>query len=185
LCKLLKMKRNKILSLALIIVRLAQGLVFLALALLAVDLILHFMNPQSTFVRWEWYFQEEESVKWLTEGGGLEQSHFSYYFNWLQVTLQLILMGFIWNELRKVLFSVKSFFSFISSNVQHLLNISRYLLFLWATSLFHFFSLGGLSSSKVQLDFDIGYLLLALAVYILAEVFKEAKLLADDQKMIV
>lgn len=178
------MKKNMVILFAQGALQLLRGLCLLALAFMAYDGIRHFIDPDFYFVRWEWYGLSGD-MEFVQNGDYPAQTTFSYYFNWVQISLQITLLFLVWTNLLRVLKSVASFETFISNNSTRFRSIALLILALFASNLFHFFHSPDLESATLKWQMDFSTLFFALGAFVLAEVFKEGKRMADEQKLFV
>lgn len=177
------MKRQSVFNLTIILLRFFQGLCFLGIGLLLYDLIAFSIDPSHSFVRWEWYMEEALPIA-QGEEAYPQQSAISYYSNWIQVLIQLLLMLLVWQNLIRILRSVASLKTFITENAQYFIKVRNLLLVIWLLNIFHFFQALG-SAVQFRMNMALPILLFALAAHILALVFREGQRLADEQKLIV
>lgn len=172
------MSRESAISFTIGLVQVLRALCFIALALLAVDLILRNIQPDLSFIRWQWYMEQAIMLPFP------EQSNGSYYLNWIKVGIQVGLLLLIWQEVLAILRSQKAFETFIRDNARRLFKIRNILIILWLMDIFNLFQAAG-EVWKVTWSFELDQLFLIMAVHILALVFQEGKKIADDQNLIV
>lgn len=177
------MNRQTVLKITVILLRFLQLLCLMGLGLLIYDVIAFSIDPSHNFVRWEWYMNETLTIAQGDEEYPL-QSKLSYYFNWLQIALQLWLMLLIWQNLIRVVGSVASFKTFIKDNAESFIKIRNLVFFIWILDTFHLFQELG-AAIQMTWGFNLEILLFALAAHVLALIFKEGKRLADEQNLIV
>lgn len=178
------MKSNLYLSISAAVLHFLKGMCVLALGLMLYDGIRHTIDPEFYFVRWEWYGLSGD-MDFVEKGEYPAQSTFSYYFNWVQIAIQLLMMFMIWNTLLRVLRSVSSFKTFMVDNSRHFQRIAHFLVILFFLNMFHFFDRAADDELTMKWDADLSILFFALGAYVLALIFKEGKRLADDQNLIV
>lgn len=178
------MKNSVYLRFSSAVLQLLQGMCILALILMLYDGVRHTIDPDFYFVQWEWYGLSGD-LDFVEEGAYPSQTNFSYYFNWIQISIQLILIFIMWNTLSKVLKSVSSFKTFIEANSEHFRRVGHILFALFFLNMFHFFQQSSDDDLRVVWDADFSIIFFALGAYVLAMVFKEGKQLAEDQNLIV
>jgi len=182
--KTFNMKRKDYLRLSGWVLQFMRGLCVIALAFMLYDGIRHSIDPEYYFVRWEWYGLSGD-MDFVEEGEYPPQTAASYYFNWIQISIQLVLMFLVWTQLIKVLNSVVSFETFISDNPIRFRKIGSLILGIFFMDLFHFFDGMASADTEIQVGANFSILFFALGAYVLAIVFEEGKRLAEEQKLIV
>ncbi|MEO1053128.1 MAG: DUF2975 domain-containing protein [Bacteroidota bacterium] len=109
----------------------------------------------------------------------------NYLFYWLLVRAMVFvaLVFLIVRSILQVLHSMKSVRTFHEGNIKHFRRIS---LFSFIATLFSVFNFGLIRGElMIYLDLPFGPLLFALGAYVMAEVFKEGKLLLEDQQLMI
>lgn len=189
------MPKNRILTLALFLSRLAYGLC------IAFYLGFLFVMVHSTFQPASYQLVEVSQA--FRTGYGLNDIHF--YFDaarapadgifladlnsgmrlWLLIrgTAFFLLTFLIITYLIRILQSVQALKTFYEANIRHFRKIGWYALAGFVLSSFNFVLQGGTTS--LRLDLAFGPLGVSLAAFILSEIFKEGKQLLDDQNSII
>ncbi len=180
------MGRNLILSIALVLVRLLQFLLALNLLILLYFLFQQLFNEEPGFsdLSWSANINFDSSLKVdLTK----RFTPFAFFYNFCQSFFSSLLYLLVSFQILQVLRSVRSFKAFIEDNAKRFRSISAMILGLFLINMIEFQSyLGeGKGLSEVSWSFEMPYLIFFISAYVLAEIFKEGKRLAEEQNLIV
>lgn len=112
---------------------------------------------------------------------------FTIYVLYLQGVVRFIVLFLIVSALERVIRSVKSLETFRTENSSLFRQIGKYFLFLFWISAFRFEARGDLSNmhTDITFDADLTPLILMLAAYVLAEIFKEGNKLYEEEQLTV
>jgi hypothetical protein len=108
---------------------------------------------------------------------------FSVYIIYIQMLAQLVLWILVVQEFLKVIQAVKLVQTFREQNVKSFQKIAAYLLWIFIISSFTFIAAG--KTGHFSFDFSFTTLVLMLASYILAEIFKEGNRLYEEEQLTV
>jgi len=107
----------------------------------------------------------------------------SLYFNYLKFSLTFILIYSSIEEFGKVLKSVREFRTFHQTNVVAFRKIGKNCFLIFFLSIFNYWRIGDFSRRSISIY--LGPLLFALFAFILAEIFKEANNLKEENELTV
>jgi len=107
----------------------------------------------------------------------------SLFFNYIKLSLLLVMSFLCLKEFQKVIESVKEIKTFQKRNVSSFRKIGKYLLIIFILVSYSSFTFqqGGTSGFHISLEFPI----LALLSYIMAEIFMEGNKLSEENKLTV
>ncbi|MFC5271561.1 DUF2975 domain-containing protein [Adhaeribacter terreus] len=108
---------------------------------------------------------------------------FSVYMIYIQILMQMVLWILVVQEFVKVIQAVKRVQTFREQNVKSFQKIAGYLLWIFIISGFTFVAAG--NTGHFSFDFSFTTLVLMLASYILAEIFKEGNRLYEEEQLTV
>ncbi len=157
-------------------------------------LIYNRVKPES-FAKIE-YIPSEQAVVWVdvtgsnserqAAGNGIlinEIQPASLYFIYFQLMIVLILAWLIIREFKNVIRSVQQLQSFKSQNVESFRKMAIYFLGIFFLTSFSFYVME--DKGSFTFDLDLKFAMLAIASYILAEIFKEGNRLQEEQQFTV
>lgn len=182
--KIYDMSKNTVTTLSYWALQFLRSLCIIAIGFMIYDGVRHTLDPDFYFVRWEWYGLSGD-MDFVEKGEYPAQTNFSYYFNWVQISLQIALLFKVWSNLLMVLNSLNSLETFISENSQRFKTTAYLLMGLFGLNLFHFYDSPDWVSASLKWQMDFSILFFALGAFVMAEVFSEGKRLADEQKLFV
>jgi len=112
-----------------------------------------------------------------------EVSHPMFYWLFLRMTFFFLLGFLILQRLKRVIRSIHSLNTFYEGNIRHFKSIGFLFLIMAALGFFNYYSDG--TVSRLQLTIPFTPLLLGMAGFVMAEVFAEGKSLTEDKNLIV
>jgi len=195
------MTKNKLLNVGIItckLLRLFQIVVFVIL----VSIFVHFQISPSTYKDVDINtkinnsssisFNKSSSYKIHIDGKAPEDSDIfrfinlktrSLYFNFVKLSIILILSFLCVKEFQKVIESVKEIKTFQERNVSSFRRIGKYLLISFILVSYSSFTFQQGGTSSFYISFEL--LIIALLAYIMAEIFKEGNKLSEENKLTV
>lgn len=195
------MTKNKLLNVGIItckLLRLFQIVVFVIL----VSIFVHFQISPSTYKDVDINtkinnsssisFNKSSSYKIHIDGKAPGDSDIfrfinlktrSLYFNFVKLSIILILSFLCVKEFQKVIESVKEIKTFQERNVSSFRRIGKYLLISFILVSYSSFTFQQGGTSSFYISFEL--LIIALLAYIMAEIFKEGNKLSEENKLTV
>jgi hypothetical protein len=188
------MKRNKLLLLSIYFFRFVQFCMIIFLLMSLILLIAYQVAPEK--FSGTQFTPLEVDVRWMDlkiiNSPDFEQrgsialgKSFSVllYLIYLQIITVFFLGWLVVREFKKVIYSLKQLHTFQDYNVEAFRKISKYFLVIFIISNFSFYMIG--SEGYLTLALDIKFAVLAIASFILAEIFKEGNRLQEEHQLTV
>lgn len=179
------MRKNTLLSIAQVIIKFTRIMIVISFALLLISAIGTLINP-------EWSNSlgvDNITLKFSGDGNSslgslLQASSFAFFYNVLNVLMQLTLVFLLLSQLLKVINSISSLKTFIGQNVSSFKRIGYMLVILFFLRMFGF-NVTDSGVSTVNFSFDLAPLVGALIAFILMEIFKEGNKLREDSQLTI
>ena len=188
------MKRNKLLTLSIYFFRFVQVCMVLFL-LASLFLLAAYQFAPEKFSDSK-FLPLEADLRWMNlnvinspdfeEKGSVslgKMPSFFLYLLYFQIVTVFILGWLVVKEFKKVIYSLKQLRTFQDYNVEAFRKISKYFLAIFIICNFSFYMIG--SEGYFTLDLDIKFAVLAVASFILAEIFREGNRLYQEEQLTV
>jgi len=187
------MKRNKFLSYSLKFFTIIQAIPIIGFIAFTLFLGSYLLDPEALN---NFSFSEGSKIEWVsdTEAALIKNGvsnemlirdiePFVIYIMYLKGIIALVCTWFILQEFKKVIKASLQRQTFRVSNVESFRKMGKYFLVLFLLTSFTFYVVG--YKGEFTLDMDLKFAMLAVASFILAEVFKEGSQLQEEHQLTV